>query len=221
MEGSRFASICVIVFLLGLSLLSCQTGIPKDALLLSPESLKDRQLQTRIFDTADEEMLLAASAAVLQDTGYTIEESEVPLGVIVASRDRDVAEIGGQIGWVCLNVPYAQRQKVFASLVTKLLPATLLMFAGISLRQVIASAFILAAPLTLLVAASEMGHELGVLDDRLSEAIVLLAIASGVVFPTAFKVLVPKHPEESPRSDETIEGLTGPDDEDSMPGLFG
>lgn len=100
-------------------MLSCQTRIPKDALALSPESLKNRQLQTRIFDTDDEEMLLTASAAVLQDTGYTIEESEVPLGVIVASRDRDVTEIGGQIGWVCLNVPYAQRQKVFASLVTK------------------------------------------------------------------------------------------------------
>ena len=37
--------------------------------------------------------LLIASAAVLQDTGYTIEESEVPLGVIVASRDRDVTKV--------------------------------------------------------------------------------------------------------------------------------
>jgi hypothetical protein len=64
-------------------------------------------------------MLLTASAAVLQDSGYTIEESEVPLGVIVASRDRDVTEVGGLIGWACLAVPYAQRQKVFASLVTK------------------------------------------------------------------------------------------------------
>ena len=108
-----------------------------------------------------------------------------------------------------------------ASLVTKLLPAALLLLAGISLRQVVSSAFILAAPLTLLVAASEMGHELGVLDDRLSEAIILLAIVSGVVFPTAFKLLTPIHTERQPESGQTIEGLTGSDDEDPTPGLFG
>lgn len=119
MESNRFASICVIVCLLGLSSLSCQSGIPKDALALSPESLKDRQVQTRIFDTNDVSMLLIASAAVLQDTGYTIEESEVPLGVIVASRDRDVTEKYSKVCWFCFNIPYDKKQKVFASLVTK------------------------------------------------------------------------------------------------------
>jgi hypothetical protein len=73
---------------LGLCLISCQPRIPKDALALSPESLQDRQMQTRIFETTDEKMLLTASAQLLQDLGYTIDESEVPCGVIVASRDR-------------------------------------------------------------------------------------------------------------------------------------
>jgi hypothetical protein len=58
------------------SLAACRTGIPKEALMLSPESLQDRQLQTRIFETDDEKKLLAAAAAVLQDTGFTIEDSE-------------------------------------------------------------------------------------------------------------------------------------------------
>ena len=110
---------CVLLCLLGSSLWSCVNRIPKNALALSPESLKDRQVQTRIFDTNDEEMLVAASAAVLQDSGYTIEESEVPLGVIVASRDRDVTEPGAVVCAFFFGVPYAQRQKVFASLVTK------------------------------------------------------------------------------------------------------
>jgi Kef-type K+ transport system membrane component KefB len=108
-----------------------------------------------------------------------------------------------------------------ASLVTKLIPAALLMISGISFRQVFASAFILAAPLTLLVAASEMGRELGVLDDRLGEGIVLLAIVSGIVFPTAFKILVPKHVDKPPRTADTIEGLVEPSNDESIPGLFG
>ena len=33
----------------------CQTTIPKEALALTPTSLEDRQLQTREFETEDEE----------------------------------------------------------------------------------------------------------------------------------------------------------------------
>lgn len=139
----------------------------------------------------------------------------IPIFFINVGVEFDLATLGNPASLLKLVAILAT-----ASLVTKFLPATLLLFVGISFRQVVSSAFILAAPLTLLVAASEMGHEIGVLDDRLSAAIVLLAIISGVVFPTAFKVLVPKHSEET-KSGETIEGLTGSDDEDSMPGLFG
>ena len=62
------ARLMVIVFL-GFLLIGCQTNIPKDALTLSPESLADRQLQTRIFYTTDEKMVLIASAQLLQDLG--------------------------------------------------------------------------------------------------------------------------------------------------------
>jgi hypothetical protein len=70
-------------------------------------------------------MLLTASAALLQDSGYTIEESEVSCGVIVSTRDRDVTETGEVVGSIALGiclgapVPYDTRQKVEASLVTK------------------------------------------------------------------------------------------------------
>jgi Kef-type K+ transport system membrane component KefB len=93
-----------------------------------------------------------------------------------------------------------------ASLVAKLIPAFLLILVGLTLRQVASSAFLLAAPLTLLVAAAEMGHELGVLDDRLDAEIVLLAIVSGIVFPTIFKLLCPRPREREGATGAEVEG---------------
>jgi hypothetical protein len=108
---------------------ACHNRIFEEALTLSPESLKDRQLQTRIFEALDESELLTASAAVLQDLGFTIDETEVQCGVIVCSRDRDVTETVEVVLSVTLeilsilvgaptSVPYDQTQKVLASLVT-------------------------------------------------------------------------------------------------------
>ncbi|MHC4631879.1 MAG: hypothetical protein ACYS9C_11505 [Planctomycetota bacterium] len=69
-------------------------GIPKDALSMNPATLEDRRLQTRLFDTSDEEKILSASAGVLQDLGFNLDESETDLGLIVASKDRDATEAG-------------------------------------------------------------------------------------------------------------------------------
>ena len=103
----------------------CEQTIPKDALQLSPESLAQRQAQTRRFDTTDEALLLSASAAVLQDLGFNLDESETELGLIVASKDRDATEAGQIIGAVLIavltgvSVPVDQRQKIRASLITR------------------------------------------------------------------------------------------------------
>ena len=121
----KAAQIGLVMALMIFSLAACTHNIPRDAMALSPDSLRDRQLQTRIFETADEKMLLTASAAVLQDSGYTIEESEISCGVIVSSRDRDVTNPGQVAGsivlGVCLGapVPWDKRQRVEASLATK------------------------------------------------------------------------------------------------------
>lgn len=66
--------------------------IPREALALTPQSLERRQAQTRVFDTSDEERMLAAAAGVLQDLGFTIDESETDLGVIVSSKRRDARQ---------------------------------------------------------------------------------------------------------------------------------
>lgn len=61
-------------------------GIPADALRLSPDSAANRAMQTRTFPTLRESNMLAAGAGVLQDLGFTLDESETKLGVITASR---------------------------------------------------------------------------------------------------------------------------------------
>ena len=90
-----------IITLFSLFLISgCVHKLPPDALQLSPDSLKIRQLQTRIFDTDDEKKILSASAAVLQDLGFNISESETRLGLIVASKQRtafDGAQVVGAV----------------------------------------------------------------------------------------------------------------------------
>jgi hypothetical protein len=129
MRFRRTFKICIILICLGALVTACQSNIYKEALTLSPESLKDRQLQTRIFDSRDESEILTASAAVLQDLGFSIDETEIPCGVIVCSRDRDVTETVEVVLSITLeilsilagsptSVPYDETQKVLASLVT-------------------------------------------------------------------------------------------------------
>ena len=75
-------------------LLGCVQAVikPEDFFKLTPESLKNRALQTRIFETANEKELLSASAAVLQDLGFQIEESEVEMGILRAAKERSARE---------------------------------------------------------------------------------------------------------------------------------
>ena len=83
-----------------------------------------------------------------------------------------------------------------ASLAAKMVPSLLLVLSGFRIRQVVAGGFLLATPLTLLVAAASIGQRVGVLDPRLNSAIVLLAIVSGIAFPTIFKLLATPAPAE-------------------------
>ena len=113
-----------IMILTGFTLFACQKSIPREALMLTPEALADRQLQTRVFETNDESKLLTASAALLQDLGFTIDESEVKCGVIVCSKDRNVTEpydvaLSIIASVFFIDYEYATRQKVMASLVTR------------------------------------------------------------------------------------------------------
>lgn len=54
-------------------------------------------MQTRQFETKDEKELLSASAAVLQDLGFQVEESVREVGFLRATKERSAREHGQDI----------------------------------------------------------------------------------------------------------------------------
>jgi hypothetical protein len=91
----------VIVFTLPF-FTGCQTGIPKEALALSEQSLAWRMMQSRKYDTSDEKEILNASAALLQDLGFSIDDTEGELGLLVASKERSAVSATQQVGAIIL-----------------------------------------------------------------------------------------------------------------------
>ena len=91
---------------------------------LDGQYLARRQLETRAYDTQDEEALLVASAQVLQDLGFTLDESEIKLGLITANKDREAGSAGQKVGMILLAAfagtqpVYDVRQKIYVTLVS-------------------------------------------------------------------------------------------------------
>ena len=104
-------------------LVGCPT-IPTDALKLSPSSLADRQLQTRIYEDVTEQQILSASVGIIQDLGANITESETDLGLIVGEKMRDATDPGQVVGAIILALmgggagTWDKMQKIKFSLVT-------------------------------------------------------------------------------------------------------
>jgi hypothetical protein len=80
----------------------CQTGIPADALDLKPDSLDRRQLESRRFDGGKEADILSACSGVAQDLGFTIDEAETKLGVMVCSKNREASDTGSRVAMAVL-----------------------------------------------------------------------------------------------------------------------
>ena len=107
---------------------------PNELFQLKPESAANRAMQTRGFETRDEAELLSASAAVLQDLGFQVEESVREVGFLRATKERSAREHGQDItrffifllstGLVFVQqppivIPVDLHQKIAATLVTK------------------------------------------------------------------------------------------------------
>ena len=75
------------------------------------------------------------------------------------------------------------------SLLVKVAACTVLRLQRFGLKQIAGASLLLATPLTLLVVIAKLGLELQALSETESATIVLLAIVSGVLFPTVFKML--------------------------------
>ena len=85
-----------------------------------------RQLETRRFEAKNEEQILTAAAGVIQDLGYTIDESETDLGIITAIKDREAGSAAQKAMAIMIAASagkntqpiYDVRQRVFLSLVS-------------------------------------------------------------------------------------------------------
>lgn len=121
--SSYFRKATLISMLLSLFVLAGCTSVPKDAFKLSTTSLEDRQMQSRKFSTLDDKLLLSSGASVLQDLGYNIDESNMELGVLTASKKADATNTGQVIGAVMLALltgsvtPTDDEQKIRVCLV--------------------------------------------------------------------------------------------------------
>jgi hypothetical protein len=81
----------------------CSHTPPEEFFQLTPESAAHRAAQTRQFETRDEDELLSASAAVLQDLGFQVGESVRELGFLRAAKERSAREYGQETWrWILL-----------------------------------------------------------------------------------------------------------------------
>ena len=71
-----------------LAMAACVPTPQQQEMALRPQesAVTARQVESRRFDTADQRLMLNAVVGVLQDTGYTLEETNAAHGVVVASR---------------------------------------------------------------------------------------------------------------------------------------
>jgi len=71
----------------------------------------------------------------------------------------------------------------------RLLPALAFLWRGAGLRETLATASLLSAPLTLIVAIAALGAEMGQAGAETRQTLIVLALGSGVVFPVLFRLL--------------------------------
>ncbi len=114
-----------IVILFVFLLMAGCVQIPPNTFVTTPELLQQRQLETRRYDDIKEADLITASANVLQDLGFNLENSEVKLGVITASKQRDATK-GTQVAGAILlallgggSVPVDANQTIRVALVVR------------------------------------------------------------------------------------------------------
>lgn len=107
----RLRGILGLVFMLLVS--GCNPmATPESFFELSSTYNKEKALQTRFFETSNYHELVSASAAVLQDLGFQVEESEPDVGLLRAVKERSAREWGQEIGRVFIAMIGIVGQKV-------------------------------------------------------------------------------------------------------------
>ncbi|MBW2702743.1 MAG: cation:proton antiporter [Deltaproteobacteria bacterium] len=83
-------------------------------------------------------------------------------------------------------------QLLLAVFLARLLPSLSLIRQGLSPREMLGAVSLLSAPLTLVVAIAALGVNLGVINSRDNNTLILLAVMAGVIFPVLFRLLASK-----------------------------
>jgi Kef-type K+ transport system membrane component KefB len=78
---------------------------------------------------------------------------------------------------------------LLAIILVRLLPCMFLLFRGLGFIEILRTSSLLSAPLTLLVAISAIGVELNVLSQSGQATLIILAVASAIVFPILFRII--------------------------------
>ena len=126
--GLRRALLAGACLFLSSQLAACVSHTqPVELFQLTPESPRNKAMQTRFFETTDEAELLSASAAVLQDLGFQVEESVQDVGFLRATKERSAREYGQDIGRFFAFVlslgkfvmPVDLHQKIAATLIAR------------------------------------------------------------------------------------------------------
>lgn len=95
-KALRLLKTFTIIFIC-LGIIGC-ASVPKGFLKPSEGYLEKRQLQMRQYDTIDEKQILTAVAGVLQDLGFTLDDSETEVGFVAASKKADATDPGQVAG---------------------------------------------------------------------------------------------------------------------------
>jgi len=120
----RFVSLLLLLFLVPL-LVSCGLSSSySNYYKLDRGYLARRQLETVRFETNNEDMILSSSVQVLQDLGFIINESEIKLGLITATKNREAGSTAGKVALIIASAfigqpaVYDTKQKIYVTLVS-------------------------------------------------------------------------------------------------------
>ncbi|KAA0546541.1 sodium:proton antiporter [Bacillus sp. BGMRC 2118] len=87
---------------------------------------------------------------------------------------------------------------LIALFISKIFPVYLMKF-WYDTKTVLASGFLLTSTLSLVIAAATIGERIGVIDAKMSGALILVAVITSIITPIAFKKLFPSQEFEDPK----------------------
>lgn len=83
---NNFGRIIIVGALAGLILTGCQTNSKEQVLKTTASQVQLRSIQTRAFDTTDQEKMLRTTLATLQDLGFVIDKADAVIGTCTATK---------------------------------------------------------------------------------------------------------------------------------------